>query len=415
MTSEWREVKLAEILGKSGYIRGPFGSALRRGELSNSGVPVYEQQHAISNSRAFRYFISEEKYKELSRFAVKENDLIISCSGTLGKVSIIGKDDPRGIISQALLILRPDIEKALPKFLYYFLCSPLGYQSLGSVSSGSVQVNIAKRSIIEDITLRLPPLPKQRAIAHILSTLDDKIELNRSMNQTLDAMAQAIFKSCFMDFEPFRNQGMQDSPLGEIPIGWRTQPLDKVADFLNGLALQEYPPEGEDYLPVIKIAEIRRGITESSGRASPFINKEYIVEDGDILFSWSGSLEVCIWCGGKGALNQHLFKVTSIDYPKWFYYHWIKYHLPEFQAIAAGKATTMGHIQRYHLSSTLVLIPPKNILETMDKTMSPLLDGMINNSLESRILATIRDTILPKLLSGKIRVKEAEKFIGRFA
>jgi len=292
-----------------------------------------------------------------------------------------------------------------PKFRSYSIQQMEG-------TSGRQRVPV---SALSKQTIELPPLPEQRAIAYILGTLDDKIELNRRMNQTLEAMARALFKSCFVDFEPFRDQGMQDSPLGEIPVGWQTKPLDKVAYFLNGLALQEYPPEGEDYLPVIKIVELRRGVTESSGRASPFIGKEYIVEDGDILFSWSGSLEVCIWCGGRGALNQHLFKVTSTAYPKWFYYHWIKYHLPEFQAIAAGKATTMGHIQRYHLRSALVVIPPKNILEAMDKMISPLLAGMIDNNLESRTLAIIRDTLLPKLLSGEIRFKEAAKFIGRVA
>jgi len=184
-----------------------------------------------------------------------------------------------------------------------------------------------------------------------------------------------------------------------------------IADFLNGLALQKYPPEGDDYLPVIKIAELRKGITESSGKASPNIDEKYIVQDGDVLFSWSGSLEALIWCGGKGALNQHLFKVTSRSYPKWFYYEWVKFHLADFQAIAASKATTMGHIQRHHLTEAFVVVAPDNLIKAMGKRMSPLLEKFINNNLESQVLTSIRDALLPKLLSGEIRVQDAETVV----
>lgn len=254
------------------------------------------------------------------------------------------------------------------------------------------------------------------------------------MNRNLEAIAQAIFKSWFVDFDPVyakmeerQPAGMnaataalfpdsfEDWQLGEIPKGWTIKPLDQVANFLNGLALQKYPPISHEYLPVIKIAELRRGITESSGRATPNINKEYVVEDGDILFSWSGSLEVCIWCGGKGALNQHLFKVTSTEFPRWFYYQWVKYYLPNFQAIAASKATTMGHIQRHHLSEAQVLVPPVDTLQMMDKRMTPLLNRIVSNNLESHTLRTIRDTLLPKLMSGEIRVEEAEKLVEAVA
>jgi type I restriction enzyme S subunit len=275
---------------------------------------------------------------------------------------------------------------------------------------------------------------EQKAIARILSSLDDKIELNQQMNHTLEAQARAIFKSWFVDFDPVRAKmegrqpsgmdaataalfpdGFEESELGMIPKGWEAKPLDRVAHFLNGLALQKYPPKGDDYLPVIKIAELRRGTTESSGKANIDIPQEYIIQDGDILFSWSGSLTVCVWCGGKGALNQHLFKVTSKDYPKWFYYQWVNYYLPDFQAIAASKATTMGHIQRHHLSEALTVIPPENILQAMDKTMMPLIEKTIANSLESSQLSTFRDFLLPKLMSGEIRVKEAEKMVGNVA
>lgn len=118
--NEWNETILSEVLVDKGYIRGPFGSALKRGDMKEDGIPVYEQQHAIYNSREFRYYIDEQKFNEMKRFQVRKDDLIISCSGTVGKVSIIKDDDPNGIISQALLLLRVDTDKVLPLYLKYF-------------------------------------------------------------------------------------------------------------------------------------------------------------------------------------------------------------------------------------------------------------------------------------------------------
>lgn len=169
--------------------------------------------------------------------------------------------------------------------------------------------------------------------------------------------------------------------------------------------MQNYPPEHEEYLPVVKIRELRQGAVDSnSNKASPNIKQACIVEDGDVVFSWSGSLLVDIWTGGKGALNQHLFKVTSKPYPRWFYYYWTKHHLEEFQRIAAGKATTMGHIKRRHLTEAKTYIPADELIESVNRLISPLLDHIVNNDLESRTLAELRNTLLPRLMSGQLRV-----------
>jgi type I restriction enzyme, S subunit len=414
---------LGEVLGTKGYIRGPFGSALVRRELLDSGIPVYEQQHAISNSREFRYYIDEAKFKELARFTVQPKDLIISCSGTVGRISMIENDDPIGIISQALLILRPDASAVLPKFLQYFLSTPTGQHELVQASHGSVQTNIAPRAVVERIPVPAPPIEEQRAIAVVLGAFDDKIELNRRMNATLEGLARALFKSWFVDFDPVRAKmagrptglpaeidalfpdGFEASALGEVPRGWEVQSLDEIATYLNGLALQKYPATDDEFLPVIKIAQMRKGKTDGADRASTNIPEDYIIQDGDVLFSWSGSLEVIIWTGGVGALNQHLFKVTSDSYPKWFYFMWTREHLPDFQFIAAGKATTMGHIQRKHLTDAKALVPNQELLEAMDEIIGPILDRIVTNDLESRTLAALRDALLPKLMSGEVRVR----------
>jgi type I restriction enzyme S subunit len=239
-------------------------------------------------------------------------------------------------------------------------------------------------------------------------------------------MARALFQSWFVDFDPVRRNNdkggrrkdeisalfpgsFQESTLGLIPKGWEVRSLDKAAFYLNGLALQKYPPGDGPTLPIIKIAQLRKGDATGADRCNTNLPPEYIVHDGDVLFSWSGSLEVELWCGGPGALNQHLFKVTSPDFPKWFYYLWTLYHLDEFRLIAAAKATTMGHIQRGHLTAAKVLIPSRPLLDAMTDTMSPIIDQLIANRAQSRTLATLRDTLLPKLLSGELSVADMKK------
>lgn len=197
--AEWSKTQLSDILVDKGYIRGPFGSALKRGDMKENGVPVYEQQHAIYDSRGFRYYIDEQKFVEMKRFQVNTDDLIISCSGTVGKVSIIRDDDPKGIISQALLLLRVDKNKILPLYLKYFFSSRDGYNAIVSRSSGSVQVNIAKRDVIEQIPLMLPKIETQRKIVGVLNSIDKKIDENERINKNLEQQAQAIFKEWFID------------------------------------------------------------------------------------------------------------------------------------------------------------------------------------------------------------------------
>jgi type I restriction enzyme S subunit len=251
------------------------------------------------------------------------------------------------------------------------------------------------------------------------------------MNATLEAMARALFQSWFVDFDPVRAkldgrepvgldpdtaalfpEHLEEKSLGHTPKGWEVRSLDKIADYLNGLALQKYPPGDGPTLPVIKIAQLRKGDSVGADRCNTDLQPNYIVQDGDVLFSWSGSLEVELWCGGLGALNQHIFKVTSPEFPKWFYYLWTLHHLDGFRSIAADKATTMGHIQRGHLTAAKVLIPPRPLLDAMTRDISPLIDKIVSNHIQSRFLAALRDTLLPRLLSGEMSVAEVYKEVS---
>ena len=183
--------KLSDLLVPKGYIRGPFGSSLKRSDMLDSGIPVYEQMNAIYDHREFRYYIDEDKFNELKRFKVEPGDLILSCSGTVGRITIIKESDPTGIISQALLILRVDPSIVLPEYLKNFFMTKKGLNSLLERSIGSVQVNIAKREVIENIEVPIPSLDSQRNSISILSSLDHKINLLKSINDNLGGLVLA--------------------------------------------------------------------------------------------------------------------------------------------------------------------------------------------------------------------------------
>ena len=177
---------------------------------------------------------------------------------------------------------------------------------------------------------------------------------------------------------------------------------------MNGLVLQRFPANDHRSLPAIKIAQLRAGNTNRADRVSADINPDYIVQDGDILFSWSGSLECVLWAGGPGALNQHLFKVTSANYPRWLCYLGILLHMETFRHIAAGKATTMGHIQRRHLSDAKLPVPPEPLLNTIGSFLEPIVENTWHLDVQSRTLRELRDALAPMLISGKVRIKNTE-------
>lgn len=296
------------------------------------------------------------------------------------------------------------------KFLAYAIKS-MTPTILGLVDEAGHGTGRLATDLLQALQVPLPPIDEQRRIAAVLGALDDKIELNRKMNRTLEEMAQAIFKSWFIDFDG--HDDLVDSEIGPVPRGWGVGSLDEIADFLNGAACQKYPAiDGAPWLPVIKIRELNQGVTAQTDRATATIPDKWHVSDGDVLFSWSGSLVVKVWTGGPGALNQHLFKVTSEAYPRWFYLSWVQHHLAEFQRIAADKATTMGHIKRHHLTDAKCAMPPADVLAKVGALLEPVVNRQVANELESRTLAALRDTLLPKLISGEIRVPETEEAVG---
>ena len=365
--------------------------------------------------------------------SIRREDILFSeIRPANGRWAYVDVDADDYVVSTKLMVIRSRRSRVVPRFLYHFLTSSKTtrwLQHLAESRSGTFpQITFDQVAALE---LALPPLEAQTTIAAFLDCISDKIELNRRMNETLEAMARSLFKSWFVDFDPVRAKAdgrdpglpqpladlfpdsFEDSELGEIPKGWEVKSLDEIARFLNGLALQKYPPRDGRSLPVIKIAQLRAGNTAGADSASADLDTDYVVQDGDVLFSWSGSLECILWTGGQGALNQHLFKATSTEFPKWFFYLWIHQHLTNFRHIAAGKATTMGHIQRHHLSDAKVVVPSGDTLKVANDALSSLVERIIATRIESRSLATLRDTLLPKLISGDLRIHEAANILER--
>lgn len=375
-------------------------------------------------------FLDPEKVaKKWRHFGLHEGDLLISTSASLGRVSVVGNDAIGSVAYTGIIRFRSSSSKLDHKYLRAFLSSAAFITQAEKMATGSVIKHFGP-SHLRQMAITLPSVNEQVQIAEIFDVLDDRIALLRETNATLEAIAQALFKSWFVDFDPVhaKQQGrvpegldettsarfpgsFEESELGLVPKGWRVKSLDEVANYLNGLALQKFPPDDDEGLPVIKIAQLRKGDTVGADRASRKMKQEYIIQDGDVLFSWSGSLEVEIWCGGEGALNQHLFKVTSDTYPKWFYFLWTQYHLESFRQTAASKATTMGHIQRGHLSQAKVVAPSDQFISAADEYFAPLLNRWISNTRQAKTLATLRDTLLPRLISGQLRLPEAETLL----
>lgn len=408
---EWKHYKMDDVIDEISM--GPFGSDVKKEFYVNKGIPILNG----SNLQGFKLqensfgYLTEEKADSLNKCNAHRGDIIVTHRGTLGQIVYVPSNSKydRYVISQSQFRFRckPDLVD-VQYLVYYFHTREGQYKILANASQVGVPALARATSTFRLIDIKLPSLADQRRIASILSSLGRKIELNNKINADLEEMAQAIFKNWFVDFEPFKDGKFVDSELGMIPEGWEVGTLTEIASYINGLAMQKYPPENIEYsLPVLKIKELGQGFCGTdSDRCSCNIKDECKIHNGDVIFSWSGTLLVDVWCGGDCGLNQHLFKVTSKDYPKWFYYYWTKHHLREFIHIAKDKAVTMGHIKRGHLEETMVAIPDNDSMEKAHELFEPILSKMISLRLENSRLSLLRDTLLPRLMSGEIEVPQ---------
>ena len=239
-----------------------------------------------------------------------------------------------------------------------------------------------------NMRLPIPSIARQREIVAEYETLINRIRLNEQMIQHLEATAQALYRKKFVD-----NINKE-----HLPEGWRMGTLTDIATYLNGIACQKYETKEEKFLSVLKIRELSQGYCdENSDHVETSIPQEYIINDGDVIFSWSATLFIDIWCGGKCALNQHLFKVFSKEYPKWFYFLWTQNHIAEWKRLISAKATSMGHIKREDLESAKVIIPSKLSMADMTTQMNPVFDMYVQKRKEILLLTELQSLLLAKM------------------
>lgn len=353
--------------------------------LKNNQIVISPQDRKIS-------FETLQRLRQ--RTGTQKGDVLLSSVGTIGETAIIKEFNPNYEFQRSVAILKPNTSMITSEYLFYFLNN--SKRKLQHSAEGAVQQCLFINPL-KEFKIDIPSLETQQKIAKVLSAIDDKIELNNSINNNLEQQAQAIFNNKFVNLET-------------VPSNWQIGNLSDIADYLNGLAMQKFrPSEDEIGIPVLKIKELRQGFCDNqSDLCSPNIKSEYLINNGDVIFSWSGTLWLDLWCSGLCGLNQHLFKVTSLKYDKWFYYFWTKYHMNKFIAIAADKATTMGHIKREDLDKSEVLIPDNKTYKQLNSILSPLINLIIKNRVENRQLTQLRDTLLPKLMSGEIDVSKVE-------
>lgn len=340
---------------------------------------------------------SREKLRD-SQFARNDDIIYILTSETiddLGKALLLKCPSDRIIVAGTettiLRVERTDL--ILPAYLNYLAQTEYFKRILRQYITGMKVFRVHPRDIAQ-IRIDAPSLPKQKAIVALLDVFHKAINLNNRINDYLEELLDGQFKRALI--------GADDS--------WKRVSLLDIANYKNGLAMQKFRPEGNDKgLPVLKIRELGQGYCGADAeRCRSDIDESVLIRDGDLVFSWSGTLLLDFWAAGDAGLNQHLFKVTSKDYPSWFYYMWTKHYLRRFIVIAKDRATTMGHIKRSALQESEVLIPPDDTLAELTAVMQPMIDELIGLRIEGRKLEMLRDALLPKLMSGEIDVSNIE-------
>ncbi|EGR3066528.1 restriction endonuclease subunit S [Vibrio parahaemolyticus] len=344
-----------------------------------------------------------------NEYKVDGKGVVTGRYGTLGEMYYVeGKYWPH---NTALYV--QDFKGNDPKYIYYLL------KCIGRIrtSDKSAVPGVNRNELHEMLVPTIADRVGQVACREVLEVIDKKIELNSRINAELEAMAKTLYDYWFVQFDfpdangkPYKSSGgkMIYNPVlkREIPESWDDVSLVDIATFTNGIACQKYyPSNDEPTYKVIKIREFSSGFDERSECVRRSVPKKVIVKDGDILFSWSATLEVKLWTGGTGALNQHIFKVTSESYPKTFYYFEVLKYLEYFKMVAKLRKTTMGHITKDHLISSRISLPPKELIKAMDIKLSPIFKKMVINYQQSLELEKLRDWLLPMLMNGQVTVK----------
>ena len=415
---EMKRYKLSEIC------RIASSKRIFESEYVERGVPFIRGQEISDGSildpkASFECYISQSRYEEVKEKYGKPNkgDILITAVGTIGNLCYLDKDIDFYFKDGNVIWFSEIISSCDGKFLFHFMKSSYFKEQLKYFMIGAVQKALTI-DMLKKVEVPLPPLPTQQKIAAILSSLDDKIALNKKINAKLEAIAKRLYDYWFVQFDfpneegkPYKSSGgkmvWNEVLKREIPEGWEVRNLYEIADYINGLACQNYRPQDEEiFLPVIKIKEMHEGITSDTEKVSATIPEKYIIFDGDILFSWSATLEVMIWTGGKGGLNQHIFKVVPKSYfTKEYVFQQLSSYIVNFKKMAEARKTTMGHITSDHINQSRIVIPPKEVINAFSEKTLPIFNYQLTIQKEIQKLTDLHDRLLPLLMNGQVEVE----------
>ena len=377
---------------------------LRISDISEEGTLVNTDKKSVESD-------------DIEQYILEENDIVFARTGnSTGRAYLYDKRD--GVMAYAGFLIKYQLDehKVNPIYLRYFTLSTFYKQWVANLSVGSTRGNISAQTFA-DCPIVLPPRHQQDVLVETLSNIDAKIKLNRQINDNLEAMAKQLYDYWFVQFDfpneegkPYKSSGgamvWNEKLKRKIPKGWHCGTLLDIAEYTNGLACQKYRPTDDNKLPVIKIKEMHDGLSVDTEWVKADIPDDVKVFDGDVLFSWSASLEVMLWAYGNGGLNQHIFKVTSKNgYPRSFYFYQLVHYIGVFKQMAEARKTTMGHITQDHLrQSTIVLPPDVDIANKLEEKLCPIFDAIVKNSQEIMTLTKQRDELLPLLMNGQASV-----------
>lgn len=367
--------------------------------------------HIIVDSSTLK--IEQNEYEKIKR-PLNENTILISINGTIGNLAFYNGEKIALGKSACYLNVKSTESK---HYIRYVLSTQEFKKYALQVAHGSTIKNLAPGQIAE-YTFFAPDSASRTNIAYVLKVLDDKIENNKKICSELESMTKNLYDYWFVQFDfpdengkSYRTSGGEmvwnDQLKREIPKGWEVGNLYSIADFINGLACQKFrPKDGEKAIPVIKIKEMHDGITAETEQVSENIPSKHKISDGDILFSWSATLEVMYWYGGSGGLNQHIFKVNPKSYfPKEYVYEQLSSYIVNFVKMAEARKTTMGHITTDHLEQSKIPLPPESLMKQFKEKVYPIHLKIGQTKQENRELTKLCDWLLPMLMNGQARVE----------
>lgn len=356
--------------------------------------------------------ITKEEAERIRR-PLCNRTILISINGTLGRIALYNNEKVSLGKSACFLNVKEGISRI---FIKYVLTSELFSKYAYKVASGATIKNLAPSQVAE-YEFIAPEVKYWNGIAKVLSTIDAKIANNNAICAELEAMAKQIYDYWFVQFDfpdkngkPYKSSGgkmvYNQMLKREIPEGWEVGNLYDLAYFKNGLACQNFRPYNNEHkLPVVKIREMHHGFSADTEFVQDDISEDNIINNGDILFAWSASLEVMLWIGGKAGLNQHIFKVIPKNKNKYYVYFLLKQYIINFIKMAEARKTTMGHITTDHLQQSKILIPSKKIAEKFENNVTIIFNKIVVTKTETQQLTALRDFLLPMLMNGQVEVK----------